>query len=172
MSIDEFCLQVLRACCPLLQSVADPLLVLRALQDALSLLEVCYPRHQWWNNHKMVKMYILNGRVLMVTLVSAMYQLISIPSRVFDSSKASFPLIAKANSQARCENFHPITIFENTRCTYCTVFPPVAYENNASNLTPPNTVRSVGAICFLLYVYWTSRENSLRLIELFITSTN
>ena len=25
-------------------------------------------------------------------------------------------LIAKANSQARCENFHPITIFENTRC--------------------------------------------------------
>ena len=27
----------------------------------------------------------------------------------------SFPLIAKANSQARCENFHPITIFESTR---------------------------------------------------------
>ncbi len=111
MSIDEFCLQVLRACCPLLQSVADPLLVLRALQDAWSLLEVCYPRHQWWNNHKMVKMCILNGRVLMVTVVSVMYQL------VFDSSKAFFPLIAKANSLARCENFHPITIFENTRCT-------------------------------------------------------
>jgi hypothetical protein len=27
----------------------------------------------------------------------------------------SFPLIAKANSQARCENFHLITIFEGTR---------------------------------------------------------
>ena len=26
------------------------------------------------------------------------------------------PLIAKANSQARYENFHPITIFESTRC--------------------------------------------------------
>ena len=26
--------------------------------------------------------------------------------------KGSFPLIAKANSQARCENFHPITAFE------------------------------------------------------------
>ena len=30
--------------------------------------------------------------------------------------KASFPLIAKVNSQARCENFHPITIFETNRC--------------------------------------------------------
>ncbi len=30
-------------------------------------------------------------------------------------SWGSFPLIAKANSQARCENFHPITTFENTR---------------------------------------------------------
>ena len=54
LSIGEFCLQVLRGCCPLLQSVADPLLVLGALQEALSLLEVCYPRHQWWNHHKMV----------------------------------------------------------------------------------------------------------------------
>ena len=31
-------------------------------------------------------------------------------------NKGSFPLIAKANSQARCENFHPITICESTRC--------------------------------------------------------
>ncbi len=30
--------------------------------------------------------------------------------------KALFPLIAKDNSQAHCENFHPITIFESTRC--------------------------------------------------------
>ena len=30
--------------------------------------------------------------------------------------KGSFPLIAKPNSQARCENLHPITIFESTRC--------------------------------------------------------
>ncbi len=30
--------------------------------------------------------------------------------------KGSFPITAKANSQARCENFHPITIFESTRC--------------------------------------------------------
>ncbi len=26
--------------------------------------------------------------------------------------KGSFPLIAKPNSHARCENFHPITIFK------------------------------------------------------------
>ena len=31
-------------------------------------------------------------------------------------TKASFPLIAKSNSQAGSENFHPITIFESTRC--------------------------------------------------------
>ena len=31
-------------------------------------------------------------------------------------NKTSFPLIAIVNSQARCENFHPITIFESTRC--------------------------------------------------------
>ncbi len=30
--------------------------------------------------------------------------------------KGSFPLIVKANSQARCENFHPITILEGTCC--------------------------------------------------------
>ena len=30
--------------------------------------------------------------------------------------KGSFPLIAKANSQACCENFHPITISESTHC--------------------------------------------------------
>ena len=30
--------------------------------------------------------------------------------------EGAFPLIAKPNSQARCENFHPITIFESTRC--------------------------------------------------------
>ena len=37
--------------------------------------------------------------------------------------KASFPLIAKPNSQARCENFYPITIFEtlaaSLRVGYC-----------------------------------------------------
>ena len=30
--------------------------------------------------------------------------------------QGSFALIAKANSQVRYENFHPITIFESTRC--------------------------------------------------------
>jgi hypothetical protein len=30
--------------------------------------------------------------------------------------KGSFSLITKPNSHARCENFHPITIFERTRC--------------------------------------------------------
>ena len=30
--------------------------------------------------------------------------------------QGSFPLITKANSQARCKNFHPITIFASTRC--------------------------------------------------------
>ena len=30
--------------------------------------------------------------------------------------KCSFPLIAKDNLQAHCENFHPITISESTRC--------------------------------------------------------
>ena len=32
------------------------------------------------------------------------------------SNKASFSLIAKANSQARCEHFDPIPTFESTRC--------------------------------------------------------
>ena len=35
---------------------------------------------------------------------------------MYKDYKASFPLIAKANSQARCDNFQPITIFESTRC--------------------------------------------------------
>jgi hypothetical protein len=35
--------------------------------------------------------------------------------------KGSFPLIAKANSQACWENFHPITIFESTRRELATV---------------------------------------------------
>ncbi len=30
--------------------------------------------------------------------------------------KALSLLIAKPNSQAHCENFHPVTIFERTRC--------------------------------------------------------
>ena len=38
------------------------------------------------------------------------------PSFSLWSNYGSFPLIAKANSQARYENFHPITIFESTRC--------------------------------------------------------
>lgn len=54
ISIDEFCLQVLRGCCPLLNNVADPLLVLGALQEGLSLLQVSCPRQHWWNHHKMV----------------------------------------------------------------------------------------------------------------------
>ncbi len=36
--------------------------------------------------------------------------------KVENGLKASFPLIAKPNSQARCENFYPIRIFESTRC--------------------------------------------------------
>ena len=55
MSIDEFCLQVLRGCFPLLQSVADPLLVLQALQEAMNLLDSCYPHYQWWNSQKIVR---------------------------------------------------------------------------------------------------------------------
>ena len=35
---------------------------------------------------------------------------------MYKDYKGSFPLIAKANSQARCDNFQPITIFESTRC--------------------------------------------------------
>jgi hypothetical protein len=35
---------------------------------------------------------------------------------ILGTFKGSFPLIAKPNSQARCRKFHPITIFESTRC--------------------------------------------------------
>ena len=67
MSIDEFCLQVLRGCFPLLQSVADPLLVLQALQQAMNLIEVCYPHQQWWNSHKIVsRLYPLMHGTLVV----------------------------------------------------------------------------------------------------------
>ena len=34
----------------------------------------------------------------------------------------SFPLIAKANSQACSDNFDPITIFESTRCELASRF--------------------------------------------------
>ena len=67
LSINEFCLQVLRGCCPLLQTTADSLLVLQALQEALTLLGVCYPRQQWWSNSKIVRIkikYLFNMQLL------------------------------------------------------------------------------------------------------------
>ncbi len=51
---------------------------------------------------------------LISKLAAVVYQVASSEFPTFH--KGSFPLIAKANSQARCENFHPITIFESTRC--------------------------------------------------------
>lgn len=54
-SIEEFCLQVLRGCCPLLLTAGNPLRVLLALREALSLLQACYPHYQWLNRHKLVR---------------------------------------------------------------------------------------------------------------------
>ncbi len=53
--------------------------------------------------------------------VNCIYQLVTKYKTIADDERnshyfLSFALIAKANSQARRENFHPIAIFESTRC--------------------------------------------------------
>ena len=60
LSMDEFCLKVLRGCFLLLCRVTQPLLVLGAVKEALSLLKVCYPQKQWWHHHKMVFFYMFH----------------------------------------------------------------------------------------------------------------
>ena len=53
--------------------------------------------------------------ILLATSPDIPQLLLAITMDQYWMTKSSFPLIAKANLQARCENFHPVTIFESTR---------------------------------------------------------
>ncbi len=46
-----------------------------------------------------------------------MHVYISVNQTTIQVSKGSFPLVAKVNLQARCENFHPVTIFKSTHAS-------------------------------------------------------
>ncbi len=50
------------------------------------------------------------NNVLLPTLFTVVHR------QYCSESEGSFPLIAKANLHVHCVNFHPITIFESTRC--------------------------------------------------------
>ncbi len=60
----------------------------------------------------------VSGVPLVKTITVNFSSIVSIIRRwsYLEMSKGSLPLIAKTNSRARCENFHPITIFESTHC--------------------------------------------------------
>ncbi len=57
-------------------------------------------------------------RLLVVTFTQTKGLSFLLYQNVYFFCKDSFPLIAKA----RCENFHPITIFESTRCELASWF--------------------------------------------------